>query len=279
MTETLRVIDPKGVPGRYPGIYYYRSLLGCPRRRLLSKGLPEDPEESADSRVGRWFHALAAPYYTDEPVSMDFTTLEMDPDRTEALRLFEEYRRRFLPTEFGKVLGAEVEFPADDEQQMELEAFFGGPIGGKLDLLVNVGADEVDYLNRTRHVEMTPGIWIVDHKVKRARSGDVVIQAQLDEQFALYAAAWNRLNPDRPVRGTLANIIFKYKKLDDHAFLTIQVPPPTELEIAVVREIIQEGCRIVKEKTRNWANPRVCFEFGRVCPHLISGACNRLNFC
>lgn len=278
MSELVILGKKSGGSGK--GMSFYQAALCCPNRATLSRAEEEDPDGSDAADIGTYFHKLAEAYYLDIPSPViEFAAINENPAATEAQRLFREYRQRYSPYEFGRVVGCEIQLPKEDDRaaRAKLDEEFGAEVTIKPDMVIELDADHADLVSQHRKVEVQPGFYIVDHKTKKAKTRTLHYEMQFRAQFALYQYVWNQLHPDMQVKGLLANIIFRYKNMDEDSFLTLLVPPPSPSEVAVVKGIVRDGARILSERGPSWKNPVHCFDWFRVCPHLMSGDCDRTN--
>jgi hypothetical protein len=269
MTEQLVILGARGGGGSGKGISYYQKLLGCIRRGTLSSE-DDEYEDTDDSAVGKAGHALLEFYHRDGGgVALPFQTTSADPALVEAVRLFAAYRERFSPTALGEVLGCELPFEA---------AYEGIPVTARMDMVVRLGLDDIAAIKDSRGVDLSdlgPGVYIVDHKFKKAHNSDMVLNFQTSPQSAHYQNMWNLAHPDDKTRGMLFNVIFRYKTVSEKMFKLVTAPPPDASDIAFVEGIVRDGSRELKTKGPMWANPVHCFDFHRTCPHFFY--CDRTN--
>ncbi len=269
MTEQLVILGARGGGGSGKGISYYQKLLGCIRRNTLSSE-DDEYEDSEDSAVGKSGHALLEHYHLDRGgIALPFSTVAGEPTIAEAVRLFSAYRDRYSPTSLGEVLGCEV----------PMEAVYDAvPVTARADMIVRLGTDDIAAIKDTRGVDLSdmgPGVYIVDHKFKKAHNSDLVLGLQTSAQAAHYQMMWNLAHPDDCTRGMLFNVIFRYKTVSDKMFKLIASPPPDPGDEAYVRGIVRDGHNALRDKGPMWANPIHCHEFHRTCPHFFY--CDRTN--
>lgn len=269
MTEQLVILGARGGGGSGKGISYYQTLLGCIRRGTLSSE-DDEYEDTEDSAVGKAGHSLLEHYHLDSGgVALPFQTMSSDPAIAEAVRLFGAYRDRFSPQSLGAVLGCEV----------PMSSHYGGvEVTARMDMVVRLSPDDIQYVKDTRGCDLTdtgPGVYVVDHKFKKAHTQDLVMNFQTSPQAAHYQNMWNIAHPDDKCRGMLFNVIFRYKTVSDKMFKLVLAPAPDPADIAFVEGIVRDGDRNKRERGELWANPIHCFDFHRTCPHFFY--CDRTN--
>lgn len=269
MSDTLVILGARGGGGSGKGISYYQKLLGCIRRATLSAE-DDDYEDSEDSAIGKVGHALLEHYHLDSGAhALPFQTHNGDPALAEGLRLFAAYRERFAPASLGTVLGCEV----------PLSSTVGGhEATARLDMVVEMSQDDIKRVADERKVDLSdlgPGVYIVDHKFKKQHHQDMVLQFQTGPQSIHYQLMWNEAHPEKPCKGMLFNVIFRYKTVSDKMFKLVVAPPPTPMDVEFRDGIIRDGARELRERGPLWANPLHCHEFHRTCPHFFY--CDRTN--
>lgn len=266
--EPLVVLGARGGGGSGKGISYYQKLLGCINRATLSAGEDNDSEDSEDSAVGKAGHALLEHYHLDRGgVALPFQSANADPAVAEALRLFAAYRDRYSPSSLGEVLGCEVPLAG---------SYAGVEVTARLDMVVQVDEDTRMRIFDQRGIMLDrDGVYIVDHKFKKANTRDLVPFFQTSPQFPHYMNLWNEAHPENPAVGALVNVIFRYKTVSDNMFKLIPVQAPEPADIEFVKGIVRDGDRNLRERGPHWKNPIHCFDFHRTCPHFWY--CDRTN--
>lgn len=119
---------------------------------------------------------------------------------------------------------------------------------------------------------MEPGIYLWDFKTKGQRGNNDELVYRHSPQFIAYQVVWNSLYPHIACKGMVADVVVGHKKLEDKSFYSVLVPPPTDVQIQGLQRWLQNAKKLASNDEPNWL---ACFDFGRACPHLTSGACTR----
>jgi hypothetical protein len=151
------------------------------------------------------------------------------------------------------------------------------PFVGTLDLVVDVDDEAALTLEAERGITIEPGLWLVDHKTKIKKPQGLVVQYLGDPQFTGYQRLWRDFRPSAapPLKGTLVNVIFRYKDDRPEGFLTLVVPAPDRAAEKVWLSVVKEGAARLREKGPDFKDPTRCFDFARVCPCFDD--CDRSN--
>jgi hypothetical protein len=247
------------------------SFLGCPHRYVLDK---QSGGGNESAKVGILFHKLAELYYTGRlgSVALAYEAGPNDPDWLEALRLFSAYRKRYPANEW-EVDGCEIPLKAENEIRYGVPEFTG-----RADMCVSVGPEHVERLRRTRQLDLAPGRYLIDHKVKGQRSETISIEYEL--QFNAYMMLLEEMG--KPVLGTIANVIIRHKEMDmtrgkpdpGKSFMSLFTPPPTDAKRQYVKSSLAKALAM-RDTFGTDKNPRDCFSYMKICPHLESGICDR----
>lgn len=284
MSELLRVIPSKSSGGSPAGLSFWLSFLGCRRRQLLDK----DMGSSFAAGVGTLYHTLKELYYGPQGDEFVFEYQEgpEDPNWQEALRLFKGFRQRFPNDEFTEVVGVEVDISvgaagsvlgepmAASEIAMAAEArhLYGVPyLTGRIDMVVYVDED-CAAKHRESGLMLEEGYYLLDTKSKGQLRQDMAFKFQHSFQSVAYQMMWNQLNPDKPVKGMIFDVVIRHKKLEDRSFVRVLVPPPTAADLDTLRHTLNLCHQIRETLGDDFANPTECFGWGP-CRHLTSGAC------
>jgi hypothetical protein len=120
---------------------------------------------------------------------------------------------------------------------------------------------------------LKPGRWMFDYKFYGQRTGNLLDRSMGSTQFAAYQAVWNHLHPDRAVLGCIQVTVFNLKS--PVVRFTV-VPPPSKDMLATVINLLAQADDIARN-VGPIPKPldHNCFPYGKVCPHLASGACRR----
>lgn len=242
---------------------------GCPRKAYLSKFSGNKKTNDINLLTGSAGHALLAEHYKGNLEEVDLGNVELAdadgvPFHREATNIaknvFMHYRARYDPRELGKVLGVET----------YLEH---GTKTCRLDLLVRVTKREVKWIAKTRGVELTPGVYIVDHKVLGFDSPNQLNQQRYSLQFSYYALIAKQLG--YKIEGTLVNCLFK---TNPPRFTTIHIPRVGALETQLVDDMYSAATEYLPltEHTKTKTNPKRCFDWNRTCKFWLYGQCKRI---
>lgn len=262
--------------------YWDRFQSGCMYQRVLDKKYADlilamelGAEDASATGVGSAFHKIMEHYYrgTLGTVAFDDTV----PNVIEALRLYRAYSTRFPASEFGTVVGSEVEFSLPTDLAVGM---LGVPaFTGRLDLLVEIEQDKIEDLRRWDKRNLSgltePGVYILDHKTMGRKDRDVAKKFSNAFQFHAYQFAWDLLHPDKPVKGMIANCVVRHKELNDGSFFSVFVPPPTPVQIRALRGHLSDSYAIYLARGAEFLNRSKCYDWGRECAHFTSGACDR----
>lgn len=273
----MKIVIPSGSGGHSGyGISFWLSYLKCRRRTRLSDKYGGDSSEPAT--IGTLFHKLLEEYYNGNLENRNVVIEHQDgenPEFTEALRIFQEYRARFPSSCFGRVEGAEMALEVSGQEALDL---FGVPrLTARCDLVVYVDELAVRTIKATRNLTLEPGYYIVDAKTKKAKSKDFAIFFNNSLQFYAYQMMWNHLYPDKPIKGMIADIVVRHKKMTDDSFMCHLVGPPTPQQMDVVFSTLSQCYAIRQSQGEDFCNITQCFAFTGGCPHLLTGVCDRIS--
>lgn len=188
-----------------------RRKVQLKREQKAERAEEADLERKEDRDVGRVFHRVMQSYHKGESLPILPATGTADASTTEALRLYSAYRSVIEPKFFGRVVDTEIEVPGNTEQAERILKFFGAPVTGRLDMLVEMSQADVDRLSALGIQYLVPGIWIVDHKTKKKSPTDNGSTNLYGIQAPLYIVALRCLGID--CKGFIANMIVRHKEL------------------------------------------------------------------
>ena len=270
----MRVVFPhQQDPGSSgTGISYYSDFAACPRRGNLQKTAVQEPKKAL--LTGQYVHMLLEFYYTDPDMSLktfqhDFGT--SDPDDlamacwSEAVTLFKHYRQKF-PRDEWRTVAAEVPYETDNATVVGVS-----PFTCRFDMVVEVGPEHISDLEKTRGLDLAPGMYIVDHKTTGYLSNGVRLMYEHSYQFIAYQLAGQQIYPD--LQGLIVNVLQKGKT---PKFESILLPPPNRVQEQALRRFLliakqrEEGPDITIPTNEN------CFGMYGACPFLVSGDCRRV---
>lgn len=274
MLQVVTIPIKLGGSGR--GISYYSTAARCPRRAKLDATLT-GASAGHDAAVGTIGHGGLELFYKGEldwetATSTDTTWMVDEPfmdAMPEAIRLMRAYLRRFPERDFwGEVVGAEVSLPEEAKASF-VKAFFMVDLTARLDLVVRVKEEHLTRILDRTGLQLTPGIYIIDHKFKTRRDNNLIETYTLSAQFTAYPPLWDLHHPAEPCQGMIANVIVGNK---EPAFQQALVQPPDETRLTGLRNWLIAAEALAGTDFPNWTS---CKDFNRVCGHYSSGLCNR----
>lgn len=276
---------PEGSSGS--GISYYEKLLGCNRQAFLSNNetLVKSIGGSDGQAIGIIMHAFLELYDNGQLKYGDLENLEIkehwaikNPSNiVESRRLMNWWMTMYDPGHFGRTIGTEI-YLKDNEN---LKNLFGIPLEKKLtarlDLVTEVDDKHAERFYRLREKHIEPGLWIVDHKWYRARSGFLGVQESMQMlAYPLIFEEWKKSQPelkDKPLNGVIIHFGIKTKVPGSE--IVIRYPDPEE-DIQILRAFFKEA--LENEKKGNVTNPTLCYPFAKnACPFAPTenGICRR----
>lgn len=274
--------------GTSRGVSYWQVASMCGRQRNLiqiHREVADALGESDNKTVGSFYHWLQEQWalgniQTDQAVDVGDI---VDPEWSEAIRLFDFYRQIRPLDYFGKIIGSEVKLPVDDTHKACISLFMGMHIEdpdlptGQADRLVYMDANDVDRIESNHELVLRgPGLYIHDHKTSGQRKSESSIRADWTDtvQALAYPVLYN-VGPAYlgKVKGFLVDGIVKHKNLDPLKSLQVGFAPYSEDNDDIVRAAILEA---KYQRDRNVANPFACYsKFGTPCAFLENGLCER----
>ena len=283
------------------GISRDLAYLSCERRAWLdeewkSKQDPNEPapifDEGKDSKgkpkpvanvVGTAVHELLRLWRIGQEVPVSgwsFYWYDKEIESThpatcnEARRIFRAYEMDRSPLEFGRVVATELQLQAPVE-------LFGCEKTGAVDLVAEVGEEEITYLRATFGLELPgPGIYLVDDKTDDRNEGQKTVEEYLMRaQFKLYHMLYDIQHGSTlgEAKGSIANVIFKTAEVK---YKPIFIPGPNEDEVKMVAGIVgyAESQRTLGKSgvlPRTRAHDNACRSWGKTCGHYTAGRCKR----
>jgi hypothetical protein len=143
---------------------------------------------------------------------------------------------------------------------------------GRLDMKCQIATEaQRDYWLGQGLVCNVGDIVYVDTKTKKRNDNYMADWAAVNTQFHSYVMA-GEVRGEGPV-GMVASVVASTK---DPTLITIPVPPPTDTDRLVVKQMLAEANRVRMERGPMWANPARCFDYFKTCPFL-GNKCNRTN--
>lgn len=246
------------------GIHYYQDLLGCIKRAFID-------DAGEDAEYGTTFHAFAEWYHGQGAGESPALDTRQPVDRSGRAKgcseaeLAARYASRFPANIWGKFLLREERLKG---------TIAGEPAEGTVDGIIELDEDASRRLASVRNIYVEPGRYLFDFKTKGSRQATLIESLENSSQFALYHELW-RQRGGEPLKGTIAQVIFRYKDDKDDAFLTLLLPPPSADNLLTVRTIVREGAARLRALGPEHVTPTHCYDWSRPCPLL--GVCARHN--
>lgn len=245
------------------------TFVECPKKAWLNS--VHQNSSSAGSRVGTILHALLELYHTGKDTrSVRFEPQQAQWDLIEAERVFAAYQGAMARGVFGEVLGAELKVAGEP-----VEAAVGyAPYSATIDLACRLSERDCARLNAAHSLELSPGVWLVDHKSSSRGGGTFVEKQTANLQLQAYQLAWNASEYAAsigPAVGAIANALIT-TKVPQFYMLQVHAPSPVDKTslAALWRRVRLEIANDPKA-----ANPTSCYKFGNACHHLQQGLCSR----
>lgn len=262
--------------GSSAGFHHHMKFGQCPKKATLDGQHGDGPHNysqgTAEGKVG---HAFAELYYSGHVFDPEDVLFDPPPPawiRTEMSRVWREYRVKFPPDEFGRVISVEEGLGGP-----LVEAAVGvAPYTMKADLVIHLENEEQCARLVSLRPELTgiqPGRYGVDHKFLKRKPSNLGLKYPNSLQFVGYQLGWNAVHPETPVDGWIVNIVVKTKEVQ---FYSLFVPPPTELQVKALR-VNLKFWKFIKEHFPNQTNAQedYCFGFVEPCYWWKTGVCDR----
>lgn len=286
MSDALPILQSFKSTSSGTGVSYYTTAARCPKKAALDKQFSElrnAAEDTSAADAGTIFHALMAIWYEKQQHALvELDDMNMSGPADYAKFLFENYTKHFKPDEWGKVLGAEMQYPRNDFDKALMEDSIGvSPFTMRLDLVVKMTEADVEKVETARPglVLNGPGVYIVDHKTSGQKDTNDAIKYIHETQGNAYQMAYNAVHPLAQCKGFIYNKIIGHKKMErfdakgvTHSFQTFFCPPPNEIKQQAVRNFMKFASEQAKTKV---ANHTACFDFHKPCGYLMNGLCDR----
>lgn len=278
--ELLEVLSKLEGTGTENGISQYEKP--CARQYFLDKLYPDNGEDKFDANVGTAFHKLMELYYTGQLVNValpldDAADYRVDPIQ-EALRIFGAYTT-FFPANEWNVVEMERYFPANQAEQKLIMEVLGVPLTGRIDGVVELDETQATQFEERTGLELSPGLYLVDHKTKKKHDQNHAWKFQLSLQFSAYQIVAEALYPDKQMKGLIVNAPVRNKDLlkltatgKPHNFLRQLVEPPSEMRRVAVRQQLKWKHEYLQS---NQCNLDACVRWAP-CRHYLTGNCNQV---
>lgn len=176
---------------------------------------------------------------------LDVETLRTNTAR-EARRCFNGFRQVASRSDYGEVLGTEVQYEAPP-------GLFAGPATGAADLRCRLSATDVARIEQKYGIQLYgPGVYIVDAKLMGRHEEDRARVWTMRVQGKLYQILDN-VKYNEEVKGFIYDVCYKTNEIDRELFVT---PPVDTHDLKMVARMIEkrESVRRVPE-TETLANP------------------------
>jgi hypothetical protein len=261
------------------GIIEY--VNGCARKAHLNA--TRGSLHSMGTLTGTLIHALLENYYLfQRPIDLQavewFGEALLEPifeqARQKAYNAFQNYQMVYPPEELGKVLCVEQAFKIEDPGVVGC-----APYTGCIDLVVRLTKTGAKRLEKTRSIDIEPGIWLVDHKSAGAIYRNTYESMYARPQFTAYMLGYEACRAQHPSggdcrskpKGLLVNILTTTKNPKCE---TLVVPYPAA---DAVRRLHTITCA---PSMHSWPKlksdrPNVsrCFDYNGVCSYWSQGLC------
>lgn len=265
-----------GFGGSGRGISHYKTLNRCRNRATLnweaSQNQLPGAEDSENTAAGTLAHGFMALYHGNGHLEASEVLFEPEHHpslafpgaRSEAERAFNAYQERFAPTSLGKVIGVEYRVGP-------LEVHDTDP-AITVDLLTKISKADLPRIGMARGLDLSPGHYIVDHKFLGQKSGTMIDSYLNDMQGIGYQVIWERRRKQLKlpeVNGMIINFIIKTKAIQ---FMSLLIPPPTEVQIEAFDRWLAHT-REDEMEDPNRINPTACF-WPSICKWWVEGKCD-----
>lgn len=265
---------------------YWANAASCGMKGRLNDEFPTEEDEDAydptetptgrkkvnGRRCGTFFHALQMFWRIGRIDGNAVVSVEhQDYDFEVAVRSFTQYRDFFLGNihNRGRVIEAEVKYPANEEQERRLREALGDLRWSiRPDLVTEIDPVAQEAILRQSGCFAPTGRWLVDYKLCKDVAAGTVDYNTTCFQARSYAISYNICNPETPVLGTLYDMTARVVNFVGTKHNVIVPVPVREDDLMVVRDGIHEA---ELNKQRGAAQPMNC--------HGKFGRCRFLNMC
>lgn len=277
---------PEGSSGS--GISYYEKLMGCNRKAFLAnnEALVREIGGIDGQAIGILMHAFLELYDNRQIVYGDLESIKIEDhwaiknpsNLIEARRLMNWWMMTYEPEHFGETVGTEI-FLADNSV---LKETFGIPsnkkLTARLDLVTRMTEEKADKFQKIRDTIIEPGLWIVDHKWYKVRSGFINVRESMQMlAYPIIFDEWKKSVDslkDEKLNGII--IHFGIKTKTPGSEIVIRYNNDIEEDTNVLRAFFKEA--LENEKKGNVTNPTLCYPFAQnACPFAPTetGICRR----
>lgn len=158
------------------GNSFWSVSANCGKQRKLAQTLPvvksEEPVPEWAAR-GIGYHLLQQAYHDGKTPDLAIDLSDEDPQWQEALTLHSWYREVYGSTSFGKCIGTEVQFPANDFVRDIVAQYFGLPSEFcptiRADAMFEIDDATIETLGAHHDLLLPgPGLYIMDFKTGAA---------------------------------------------------------------------------------------------------------------
>ena len=270
--------------GSGTGVSHYMSGASCPRKCRLDKEVEKSDfgsEKTIRRDAGIIFHKLAELYHGQTGAEELKAVIEYDdapslnPALSEAQRMFIAYKKCRDRKHWGKVLGVEVPIPgeeATEETKARLKEVMGvEPFTALIDMVVEVQEENVAAICRRTGLDLTPGVYLFDHKTKGRMDSNMHIVHGQSLQAAAYQMGYEAMTGVKP-NGMIFSIVVAHKVMAAKSFASFVADYPPEHVQEGVRGFLNGAKALAGSDFPNWS---ACFNRFGICQHLTSGACDR----
>lgn len=227
-------------------------------------------------RAGAFYHKLQELWRLGTiPSNLVIDASHVDYDYQVACTSFNGYRQRFGANihNLGRVHSAEVTLPRNEAEAAIIKAAFGGkPFTIRYDLLTDISEADCYRIAAERNIAIPgPGLYIIDYKLLASIGKATGSKYTHEFQQMAYPVVYNLLNPEKPVRGMLTDVVARVQKPEDKHF-GLYLADASSDAYKIVRDGIAYAAR---QHLEGRANAFACQGTYGPCGHLTSGLCPR----
>jgi hypothetical protein len=270
------------------GMSFWSSWIFCGMRAWLDSQMRSEGSYVGDDNlllgsIYHAFHEIAAKTRSGSydtgvvEFAMDGGGTQLEHLRAVAETLYRAHRVQFPYGKEGRIETVEETVRVPMGTSWLPEPNF--PLAIKPDQVRKVLVQHSMWIRQYRNINVAPGRYIVDFKTDGGwNSPEQQEKYHHDVRFKLYILAWNAAHPKTPVNGVLVDIAYKPTKKSPNRkpdFDLILVKPE-ENDEAIVRSMLALA-KARHDEEPPQANPFACWNYGKVCPHLVAGRCGRFT--
>lgn len=264
--------------GSGAGITHWMAVFGCARKVFLKKR-HRVTTGSIATRTGTGYHGYQQCYHEQQIRGLDTKLVRFrqsnsrpwDPGEVAlaaAERLFRNYRTKYPPDMFGKVLYTEKFLEVKDAPWLPEKM----RITARLDMVVEATRKSAKLLFELTDLKLEPGIYVIDFKtLSNARW---LPQYKLAVQLGFYQLIWNLDKRRRSAKNGLIVPVAIKDKNESRPYRFVHIPPPTRNTERIVYNALLQA-RDAMSVPIPKCNPNHCYDFGEECVFYATGRCKR----